>query len=658
VPQIQGQNPAAFSMDRTAATLTFTATRNAQGTFTVYLRARSRSSGNCWSQAVALTFTLYDVSSNVNNAGAAATLARGYWKGMKNDDWHDPCNWVDMVVPAANATLMSNPNHNVFVSGPTVFNGVPRPLHMPVVYCDDTPYGVATTQNLQIEPGASVTLNPTAPTTLMVKNSLWVRPQGTFYAGQGRITILENCLLDATGIATAARWFGAESQTRIAGHWERRSFAVYSAGVSSVEFFGDQTKNIVGAHTGNNKFFDLIVNKNDVNTLVVQTPGSTIEIGGQLRLRRGCLQNNVPTMTTQDECIVLNDDEDAIAEFGENAYVRGKLRRVILGGAAYPYHFPVGHQTTNVNYQLATVQFTPTNHGIASLVVYFNGRSPMEYMAVPEVPDQGVRMNTTVGGGFWTLTPSPVMTAGSYTLTLHKRGWTHTGTVYGVSKRANAAEAWDLPGIHVSTQVGPTLVCARTGYTNFSDAEIATGNVPLPVDGLTLSVRLETPNDATLTWTTVQETDNYGFEVQHAFATPTDFQAIAFVEGQNRPGAEYRYLHRDLSEGRHYYRLRQIDFDGRTTFSSVVEAVVTQNAASLTLYPNPSDGRATFSGAVAGQKAHLTVVNADGRALHDQTFVFQADGATFDFAQLPAGVYHFILHIQNANHAFKWVKAE
>jgi hypothetical protein len=653
-PRIQGLNQSGFSIDRTAPTLTFTATRNAQGTFTVFLRARNRGNG-CWSQALALTFTVYDVSNNVNNAGTTTALARGYWKGMKSDDWHDPCNWVDMVVPAAQTGPQSHPELHVFVSGPTVFNGVPRPLHMPVVYRDDTPYGPATTLNLQIEPGASVTMNYVAPATLMVKNSLWVRPQGTFYAGHGRITILENCTLDATTATAFARWFGHESQTRIAGHWERRGFAAYSAGISCVEFFGNQTKNIVGAHTGANKFFDLIINKNDVHTLVVQTPGSSVEVGGQLRLRSGCLQNNVPAMTAQDECVVLNDGENAIAEFGENAYVRGKLRRVIRGGAEYSYHFPVGHQTTNINYQLATVRFTATHAGVASLVVFFNGRPSNEIMAVPNVPDQGVWMQTSVGGGYWTLTPSPVMTAGAYTLTLHKRGRSQSGTVYGVIKRAHAGEAWAMPGVHAGHQDGATLVCARSGYTSFSDADIATGDIPLSAPILQFQARIVHRNQALLTWTTAREIDNYGFEIQHAHEG--EFETVGFVEGRGNadtPG-DYRFVHADLPAGRHLYRLKQIDFDGKTTYSTTAVVTVTPDANSTTLYPNPSHGPLTLK-IRPEEKVRIIIVNADGKTVYDRTLETQTAEIALELHFLPVGAYYVHVHTRRENRSFKWIK--
>jgi hypothetical protein len=479
----------------------------------------------------------------------------------------------------------------------------------------------------------------------------------------GRITILGNMTMESSSVSALARWFGFESQTRIAGNWTRNAFAAYSAGISSVEFFGNAGATITGAHTGTNQYFDLIVNKNNVNTLVTQAPGSSIEIGGQLFLRLGCLQNNVAAMTSPDECVVLNDDENGIAEFGENSYVRGKLRRVLMGGATYPYHFPVGHQTTNINYQLATVQFSGVNHGISSLLTYFNGQLPSLFMPVPNVPDQGVLIDRTVGGGFWTLTPSPVMSNGSYRLTLNKRGWTQTGLVYGVTKRANAGEAWDLPGEHISSSPGTTLVCARGGYTGFSDADIGTGTIVLPVEGLNFSAILENERDALLAWTTLRETNNYGFEVQHAHQTPANFEVIGMVEGHGNTLSPSHYLfhHKGLVNGAHFYRLRQIDFDGNTSFSNVVQVVVNmdENGYGATLFPNPAHDDITLKMNLAeDETAEILIYDNVGRIVFRESHRFHSgdDFESFDLKGWPPGIYHLICKTNTEAHALKFIK--
>jgi hypothetical protein len=281
-------------------------------------------------------------------------------------------------------------------------------------------------------------------------------------------------------------------------------------------------------------------------------------------------------------------------------------------------------------------------------------------MTVNDVPDQGVLMQGSVGGGFWTLTPSPVMTAGSYTLALHKRGWTQQGTVYGVIKRAHAGDAWALPGTHVSAEAGATMVAVRTGYTGFSDADIATGSTPLPVEDLRLFARTEGVNDAVLTWNTAREIDNYGFEVQHARDVRVGFETVGFVEGKGGPseGAEYRFVHAGLSEGRHYYRLRQIDYDGKTTFSPTVEVDVGPPTTEWTLYPNPSsDGYVALKGGFSPEEtAHIVVVNADGRKVYCHTGKIETETLTLDLTGLSPGIYHLNLHTRRENRTFKWVK--
>ncbi|MDW8335225.1 MAG: T9SS type A sorting domain-containing protein, partial [Bacteroidia bacterium] len=371
----------------------------------------------------------------------------------------------------------------------------------------------------------------------------------------------------------------------------------------------------------------------------------------------------VAAMTAPDECIVLNSAENAIAEFGQNSYVRGKLRRVLLGGATYPYHFPVGHQTTNINYQLATVQFSGANHGISSLLVFFNGQLPSSFMPVPNVPDQGVLINKTVGGGFWTLTPSPAMSNGTYRLTLNKRGWTQTGLVYGITKRANATVSWGLPGTHVSSTPGTTLVCVREGYTDFSDGDIGTGDTPFPVEGLSFTAVLENTRDALLTWTTQRETNNYGFEVQHAHQFPNDFEAIGLVEGHGTTYSPsyYRFQHKGLANGRHYYRLRQIDFDGNTSFSNIVEVMVDvdSDGHGASLYPNPAYDEITLKMNLAeDETAEITVYDNLGRVVFRETHRFHSgdDYETFDLRSWPAGLYHMVCKTNEGTHAFKFVK--
>ncbi|HCY74321.1 MAG TPA: hypothetical protein DHV28_00235 [Ignavibacteriales bacterium] len=93
-----------------------------------------------------------------------------------------------------------------------------------------------------------------------------------------------------------------------------------------------------------------------------------------------------------------------------------------------------------------------------------------------------------------------------------------------------------------------------------------------------------------LKWTTATELNNNGFEIQRRFAE-SDFATIGFVRGKGTTTnkTEYSYIDKDLTDGKYYYRLKQIDFNGTYEYSSVIEVDV-RSLDNYTLeqnYPNP-----------------------------------------------------------------------
>ncbi|MDP2363374.1 MAG: T9SS type A sorting domain-containing protein, partial [Ignavibacteria bacterium] len=92
-----------------------------------------------------------------------------------------------------------------------------------------------------------------------------------------------------------------------------------------------------------------------------------------------------------------------------------------------------------------------------------------------------------------------------------------------------------------------------------------------------------------LKWTIATELNNNGFEIQRRVAE-SDFATIGFVrgEGTTTNQTEYSYIDKDLTDGKYYYRLKQIDFNGTYEYSDVVEVEITPLHFSLDQnYPNP-----------------------------------------------------------------------
>ena len=86
-----------------------------------------------------------------------------------------------------------------------------------------------------------------------------------------------------------------------------------------------------------------------------------------------------------------------------------------------------------------------------------------------------------------------------------------------------------------------------------------------------------------LTWTTVREVSNRGFQVERLVSDKT-WLPISFVKSK---GAYGKYEFTDNNPlPTSYYRLRQLDNDGTETFSKIV-TVATKGINKLKAYPNP-----------------------------------------------------------------------
>lgn len=107
-------------------------------------------------------------------------------------------------------------------------------------------------------------------------------------------------------------------------------------------------------------------------------------------------------------------------------------------------------------------------------------------------------------------------------------------------------------------------------------------NALLPVE-LTSFSALASGRTAILSWMTASETNNAGFEVETLNGSA--WTSLGFVEGQGTTDQEssYRFTTGDLALGVHTFRLRQVDFDGTTSFSPTVEVAILADDAMVTL---------------------------------------------------------------------------
>jgi Secretion system C-terminal sorting domain len=124
-----------------------------------------------------------------------------------------------------------------------------------------------------------------------------------------------------------------------------------------------------------------------------------------------------------------------------------------------------------------------------------------------------------------------------------------------------------------------------------------------------------------LTWETDQENNNDGFEIERRSAGNSQYQKIGFVDSKapGGTGAAFSYSFDDnqsLAKGVTYYRLRQVDLDGRATYSEV-KAVRTGNGGLLTIsiYPNPSRGTTNITIPESAGKMDVSLDDFTGKSI-------------------------------------------
>ncbi len=154
-----------------------------------------------------------------------------------------------------------------------------------------------------------------------------------------------------------------------------------------------------------------------------------------------------------------------------------------------------------------------------------------------------------------------------------------------------------------------------------------------------------------LHWSTASETNNAGFNVQAAI-DGENFESIGFVGGFGTTAVPqvYRFSVDDLSPGTHFFRLKQIDFDGSFEYSGIVETSITLPEAFFIglPHPNPTSQRSTIEfSAAESQDVRLVVHDVTGRLVKEifrgHVGSSQLTRIGVDVGELPPGLYQISL---------------
>lgn len=199
---------------------------------------------------------------------------------------------------------------------------------------------------------------------------------------------------------------------------------------------------------------------------------------------------------------------------------------------------------------------------------------------------------------------------------------------------------YPAPGTHLPGS-DPVELWARRELTfadlpgkNFTIGSYRTLSV-LPVTWLEVNSK-STAKGNLISWKVAQEKENLLFEVYRSKTALSEWEKVGLINSRGNIDSIHDYEFLDTSADRfseYYYRIRQIDWDGRSSWSEVTKISKPKGFSTeeLLIYPNPYESgklRLVIPNFVERSNAELTIQDSQGK------LIYSSDYEEYSFTQV------------------------
>ena len=182
---------------------------------------------------------------------------------------------------------------------------------------------------------------------------------------------------------------------------------------------------------------------------------------------------------------------------------------------------------------------------------------------------------------------------------------------------------------------------------------------PLPVNLLSFTVTSKDA-DALLQWSTAQETNSRNFIIQSS-DDAQNWNQIGTVAAAGNSSMQKNYSFIDAGvmnsgKSRVYYRLKQTDLDGQTTYSNIIYIKIKgNNQLNVQLYSNPVHDNIKLMLTGIQGNATISINNLNGQVIYKKQIQNQNGLMTLP-VNLQNGVYLLVVTCNNEMKTLKFVK--
>ncbi len=519
------------------------------------------------------------------------TVSQDYlWNGETSEDWNEPDNWWSGSTPTTAKNVR-------ILEGAT---------NMPEVSA------AANAKDIIIGSGASVTVSGN---TLTVAGN--IENEGSFTATDGTVAFSSG-----THSVSGANTFANLNNIGTVNFSNTNTVNgdITNTGTinGSIRLAGSNSQSINGKGNYSNVEID---NAKGVSV------NEDIKIDGNL-----ALQNGTVTIASDKEIVFGTAASTTCNDASASAYVEGSMKK--YGSSVFT--FPTGH-----NGNRAKVGITPID---ASDDTYFtakyNSVAPDDAEEIPESKrNSGLeRVSSLESWDIFGTSDSKIKLYwenkdDDYITNLKTLVVAHYNSILGKWETVKC-EGSDGDG-----SKGWILTGKVSSYSPFTFGSTVKEDNPLPVTFTAFTGRQD-GNSVVLEWATASENNNNYFEIERSI-DGVNFVTIGYVDGAGNSSSllNYEFTDNAPEQGQVYYRLSQVDFDGKREFADKVVAVLYTGSEieNLTIVPNPTDGlfRVSVTGSMAGGRIEL--LSQAGKMI--RIVDVESYDATIDISDLPSGMY-------------------
>jgi hypothetical protein len=464
------------------------------------------------------------------------------------------------------------------------------------------------------------------------------------------------------------------SNMRVQADWTNNG--TYTQGTGTLRFNGPSadagaatTQNIGG--TTSTVFYNLIVNKAsgvlnlNTSTTVGDNGGGTTT--GVLTLTSGQLVLNSKTLTISNPAIT------AIAY--TSGSIKSETASASPGGGTGPAGTGYGIVTWKVNSNAGahiipfitgsavSIPFTFNVDGAGGSLGDFSVSTYGTTAANTPYPASVNHVSDTLGlsgnnsaytvDRFWYISKTGGAGKANLTFSYSPSEAPSAGNL-GSDGKGNIAQKWGaanywlrMPSQTYNTAL--TYSVTVSNITQFAPSGTAAGGTawglaqnihPLPIELLSFSAKLNSQKTVDINWSTASEINNNYFVVERS-VNGISFEPIASQSGSLNSFTIKKYSVNDENplKSRSYYRLKQVDFGGKFTYSASV-SIFNDQTSLISIYPNPARNRFSVKyNSSEGKAANFYLIDQTGKIIMTRSITGQEQEADFDITGVPAGNY-------------------